>query len=276
LIVIAGLLSALAAAPLSLDVSYAPELCNADRYSSSGFEDADARTRPSNGSGGQIGSYQFFVPGQSSTTAYVHASDSSAPLPLIIALHGAGGPGTQDAAASLLRNSFQAINTGAIIVAVRASGSQGGYVLGTDEVKIQTILSELLLRYNVDQNRIYGWGFSAGGRVMHEMALKTPSFTTTYTAHATILLAASQGGTAFPENTAYKKPLLVINANSDELIPLNAAITDAGRFFNNGWSDQITGTLGAFEFRFWNINHNYDTNVLRYSWNWMCPYLQVP
>jgi predicted esterase len=270
-----GTLAALASASLSLDVSYAPDFCNADRFSSAGFEDADVRTRPSLGSGGQIGSYQFFVPGQASTTAYIHAPDSSAPLPLIIALHGAGGPGTQDVAASNLRNSFQAVQTGAIVMAVRASGSQGGYVLGTDEAKIQTLLSELSLRYNVDLNRVYGWGFSAGGRVMHEMALKSPAFTTSYTAHGSRLLD-SVTGTAFPENTAYKKPILITHGSFDELTSTAQASAEAARFTNNGWSDQVTGVLTAFEFKLWNINHNYDTSVLRYSWNWMCPYVQIP
>jgi predicted peptidase len=275
--VIQTLLFSLSVSSAALDVSYAPELCNADRFNQTGFEDADARARPSNGSGGQIGSYRLFLQEPFATSGYVYAPDVSAPLPLIIALHGAGGPGTQDFAASSLRDAFQALGSGAIVLAPRASGSQGGWVLGTgsDEGRIQALLSAMSSRYNIDQNRIYGWGFSAGGRVMHEMALKQPSFTTTYTAHATILLAANQG-TAFPENTNYKKPLLIINGVSDELISTSIAITDQARFPNNGWSDQVIGALTAYEFRLWNINHSYDASVLQYSWNWMCPYLQIP
>jgi acetyl esterase/lipase len=245
----------------TLDVTHAPHLCVEGRFSASGFETTDARARPSNGIGGQKGSYQFLIPGQPIPAAYIHAPDSTAPLPLVIALPGFLAIGGNDAEASLLRDSLRSIHSGAVVMVFRIPNAQSGYALAADESRIQTLLSEMLIRYNIDQNRIYGFGFSAGGSVIHEIALKTPNFMTSYTSQASKLLPP-EIGSAYPENTAYKKPLLIINGESDPFVTVADATAEAARFTASGWASTNIAQLGAFEFKLWPINHAYNQEVL--------------
>jgi hypothetical protein len=271
---ISSLLVSFAITP-ALDVSHTPLLCVEGRYAASGFESADARTRPSNGAGGLKGSYRFSVPGQPTTAAFLHVPDSDAPLPLIVALPGFLAQSGNDAEATFLRDSLRALQTGAVVMAFRVPDSINGYSLGGDEARIQTLLGEIYARHNIDLNRIYGFGFSSGGSVIHEIGLKTPEFMTAYTSQASKLLPDTLG-TAYPENTAYKKPVLIINGESDPFITIADASAEAARFSANGWAMTNTFQLGAFEFKLWPINHSYNAAVLQYAWSWMCPFVQTP
>lgn len=148
-----------------------------------GFEAGDALQRePSNGSGGsypgpqtrsvavlgQPRDYYLYVP-----TGYPFA----APAPLLLVLHGAGGAGTAPAAAQWLRDewSAQAQAGGFLVAAPVASGSQGGWSPPFDYPMFQAILDDVAAHYNIDASRIHGWGYSAGGHVMHDLALRQRS-----------------------------------------------------------------------------------------------------
>lgn len=148
-----------------------------------GFESGDAFHRePSYGSGGaypgaqarsvavfgQPRDYYLYVP-----TGYPFA----APAPLLLVLHGAGGAGTAPAAAQWLRDqwSAQAQAGGFLVAAPVASGSQGGWSPSFDYPMFQAILDDIAARYDIDLSRIHGWGYSAGGHVMHDLALRQRS-----------------------------------------------------------------------------------------------------
>ncbi len=145
-----------------------------------GFESGDALHRePSGGSGGaypgaqtrsvtvlgQPRDYHLYVP-----TGYPF----DAPVPLLLVLHGAGGAGTAPAAAQWLRDewSVQAQAGGFIVAAPVASGSQGSWYPALDYPMFQAILDDVAAHYNIDASRIHGWGYSAGGHVMHDLALR--------------------------------------------------------------------------------------------------------
>lgn len=145
-----------------------------------GFEaQAEARhSEPTYGSGGDypgakmrtviIGSqsryYYLYVP-----TAY----PSTDPLPVMLVLHGAGGAGTAPGAADDLRTDWATTAEAAdfIVVAPIASGAQGGWVPSVDYPMFRSVIDDVAAHYNIDLSRIYGWGFSSGGHVMHDLAL---------------------------------------------------------------------------------------------------------
>ena len=257
--------------------------CDSDRALTSGFEDLESvpPERPSFGSGG------VFQP-----SAYTTASSagfvtfySSVPqdytgeaLPLIIALHGAGGPGTQALAASTIRDTFGQIfgsKTRFLIAAPESSGSQGGWIPAQDEVKIRAVIADMKAKYNVDLNRVYGWGYSAGGQIMHGLALSDPNFAAAYTGHATRLLPASSSyGT--PETFTSRVPVLLTHSANDGTVPYSMALADRTRFINAGWTEQSPDVAGNFELKTFNIGHFYDIATVQTSWNWMCVHALIP
>ena len=145
-----------------------------------GFESGDALHRePTHGSGGaypgaqtrsvtvqgQPRDYYLYIP-----TGYPFA----APAPLLLVLHGAGGAGTAPTAAQWMRDewSAQAQAGGFLVAAPVASGSQGGWLPSLDYPMFQAILNDVAAHYDIDLSRIHGWGYSAGGHVMHDLALR--------------------------------------------------------------------------------------------------------
>ncbi len=257
--------------------------CDSDRTLNSGFEDLEAvpPERPSFGSGGVFQSSTYTIITSSGFVTYhssVPPDYAGEALPLIIALHGAGGPGTQAFAASNIRNAFEQIygtNTRFLIAAPESSGSQGGWIPAQDEIKIRAVIADMKLNYNVDLNRIYGWGYSAGGQIMHGMALRDPSFTAAYTGHATRLLpATSSYGT--PETFTSRVPVLLTHGSNDSTVPYTTAQADRLRFLNAGWTEQTPETQGNFELVPFNLGHFYSTETIQRSWDWMCVHALLP
>lgn len=98
----------------------------------------------------------------------------SDPAPLLLVLHGAGGSGTAPAAAQYLRDAWAATadTAGFIVVAPIGSHQQSGsWVPTNDYPMFLAVLNDVAAHYNIDRSRIHGWGYSAGGHVMHDLAL---------------------------------------------------------------------------------------------------------
>ena len=257
--------------------------CDSDRKLTSGFEDLESvpPERPSFGSGGVFHSSTYVIPSAAGFVTYylsVPTDYAGEALPLIIALHGAGGAGTQALAASNIRNAFEIIlgsNTRFLIAAPQSSGSQGDWIRAQDEIKIRAVIRDMKANYNVDQNRVYGWGYSAGGQIMHGLALSDPNFAAAYTGHATRLLpTTSSYGT--PETFASRVPVLLTHSIDDTTVPYTTAQADRIRFLNARWTEQLPASLGNFELKAFNIGHFYDTATLQQSWDWMCVHALLP
>lgn len=257
--------------------------CDSNRTLTSGFEDLESvpPERPSFGSGGLFQSSTYTINSSTGLVTYyssVPPGYTGKALPLIIALHGAGGPGTQAFAASNIRNAFVQIygaNTRFLIAAPESSGSQGGWIPSQDEVKIRAVIADMKAKYNVDLNRVYGWGYSAGGQIMHGLALSDPSFTAAYTGHATRLLpATSSYGT--PETFTSRVPVLLTHGINDTTVPYSTAQADRLRFLNAGWTEQFPEIPGNFELIPFDLGHFYDTETIQQSWDWMCVHALVP
>ena len=283
---------------LPLSASYANALtqvrapawrCDSDRNLTSGFEDLESAPpeRPSFGSGGVLQASSYYLASPAGFVAYhtsVPPEYSGEVLPLIVALHGAGGPGTQYTAASTIRNTFEQIysaNTRFLIAVPESGGTQGGWIApqngipSTDEIKIRAVIADMKSKYNVDQNRVYGWGYSAGGQIMHGLALRDPNFVATYTGHATRLLpATSSYGT--PETATSRVPVLLTHSANDTTVPFSTAQADRVRFLNAGWIEQFPNVAGNFALIPYNIGHFYNTATLQQSWDWMCVQALLP
>ena len=257
--------------------------CDSDRKLTSGFEDLESvpPERPSFGSGGAFQASSYALVSSAGYVAYhtsVPPEYAGEALPLIVALHGAGGPGTQYTAASTIRSTFEqiySVNRRFLIAAPESSGSQGGWIPAQDEIKIRAVIADMESKYNVDLNRVYGWGYSAGGQIMHGLALSDPNFVAAYTGHATRLLpATSSYGT--PETYTSRVPVLLTHSTNDDTVPYSTAQADRIRFLNAGWIEQSPKVPGSFALIPFNIGHFYDTATMQQSWDWMCVHALLP
>ncbi len=159
-----------------------------------GFQAQSPRyVEPSNGSGGSVGGGQpsVFVPGFGSRNYYRYVPssyDPTRPMPMLMLLHGTGGPGypANTAAYSLIYGTGVPVGSvpgwdvvaeaaQIIIVAPIGNGQNGGWIVPSgpsdlsDYDVFRAILADMKLRFNIDGSRIHGWGYSSGGSVMNDL-----------------------------------------------------------------------------------------------------------
>lgn len=247
-----------------------------------GFEAGDGIYRePSHGSGGAYPGVQqrsVMVSGQPrSYHLYVPAGyPFAAAVPLLLALHGSGGPGTAPAAAQALRDDWatQAQAGGFIVAAPVASGQQGGWVPGTDYPALQAIIADLSAHYDIDLSRIHGWGYSSGGHVMHDLALNqrngVPDIRTfaAYGVSAGVLqglaCGASNCGTLLSQ-AARRIPVDLRVGVGD---PLGSYVeSDRDAFLHFGWSHGQTLRYSVFP-----DGHVVYPGHFADTWQFLCPF----
>jgi predicted esterase len=254
-----------------------------------GFESGVFATLPpvraSNGSGGSqfVNSVTLPYPATPNfpLDAYIDASDAagnSAPLPLVVAFHGAAGPGNQQFAAADLQSTFSVVvsdpNAQFLFVAFTSAGANGGWTINDDLGRLRVVLDYMTANYNVDLNRIYGWGFSAGGQILHHYALasftapQTPLFTA-YTAHAGRLPSFFNGNQ--PESSPLKFPVMLASSPTDSVALYSGALNEQTRFINAGWANGQN-----FEFLTYDGGHTYAIAQMQAAWRFMCRHSLVP
>lgn len=221
---------------------------------------------PSNGTGGAYPGNQtrtVSVSGLGSQTYYLYIPSSYTPgtaMPVLFAFHGAGGSGTSPAAAQAARNDWATVaNTGGFIVVAQAStGSGGGWVAGNDSAVLNEIINDVFAAYNIEQQRVYAWGFSAGGHFLHALALQNSNFFAAYGVNAGVLQALA--GTGAPGAATRKIPVDIHIGTTDSL--LAGAQQDKTTFQNAGW------TLGTnLHYTEFSGGHTYTTTHLSQIWN---------
>lgn len=217
-------------------------VCEAQTIFDGGFEPFWS-PQSSAGSGGASGLVQREIALISGGTRPYHLAvptgidldGDNVALPLVIALHGAAGPGLADQAAQLIRNLWfdQAQIHGFMVIAPVASGSQGGWVPNIDFAQIDSALADAMLAYPVDTTRIHLWGFSAGGHVAHALALqRDPYRYAGYALNAGVLDAYA--GASAPALASRHTPLSLRVGSSDPL--RDFVLTDQQRFISAGWT----------------------------------------
>jgi predicted peptidase len=197
------------------------------------------------------------------------------PAPLIAVLHGAAGPGGQSFAAADTRDAWALAGLGdAVIVAPESSGNQGGWIPSTDLVKLQAVIVSARSRYNIDLNRIYGWGFSAGAHTMHSFALAgAPNLFAGYSVSAGALQAIA--GVNAPQQAPRKAPLHIHQGINDGVVPFNIVQADVVRFQNAGWiSANVQGQNLFFES--FDGGHEFESAHAARIWANLCRFAEVP
>ncbi|MCX7546014.1 hypothetical protein [Marinicella gelatinilytica] len=195
---------------------------------------------PSNGSGGPVntGFRSIYINSQlGNRTFYYHipsSYQSGHAMPIMFLFHGAGGAGTAPAGAKYSRDMWlnESQASGFIIVAQVATGSQGGWIQSNMVPILIKILDDMEARYNIEKRRIYAWGYSAGGNVLHELALYNAGEFAGYAISGADLSHAISGG-VYPSTASRKLPVVLSVGQSDPRYP--SVVNDYNLFQQHGW-----------------------------------------
>ncbi len=272
----------------------------------SGFEPGEIAVphAPSNGSGGAYpGSLSRTLHiaglGTGTQTYYLYVPSNYTPSrswPLILVLDGVAPEGSQNSYASTTRNDWTTIaNAGQFIVAAPVAdeiipenpppNAVSWLVPPTsgpnDYDLFAAIRADLQNTYNIEETRIYGWGFSAGGMVMHDLGINT--YSSAFNASTMAAYGVSAGDLAGLAceglsdtqcNTALatlprKIPVDIHIGTGDPNYPY--AQSDHTRFLAQGWGDGQTIFYTTF-----NGGHTYSIADLQQIWTHLCPNAVTP
>lgn len=270
---------ACAASTVVLPASACP---NSDPIFANGFETTQAiPSRPSLGSGGTYPgnvTRSVSVGSLGARNYYLHIPAGYTPTkawPLLLVLRGASAA---DAAAQQVRNDWSSWSdsAGFIVVSVVGTSTQGGWGAANDGLEISLDLDDAIASYNVEQSRIYLWGFSAGAHFGHALALDNPDYFAAYGVSAGSLeqYACTDNG-AYPPTCAAllggaqpKIPVDIHLGIADPLAsPPYTAAGDPARFQANGWT--LNRNLYYTSFA---GGHTYTVAQLGEIWNHLCPF----
>jgi poly(3-hydroxybutyrate) depolymerase len=274
----------------------------------SGFQDGERiPSDPSHGSGG-------IAPGKTFRTLhlaglaggsqnyYVYAPPDytpSRPWPLLLALHGSGAYGSQENNAATTRDNWSSMaQSRHFLVAAPVASAEvwsGGVDYSTwlvppvaglsDYDLLAAVVADMEGAYNVDRARLYGWGFSAGAHVMHDLMLGSYS-PQGVDANAFAAYGVSAGGlqqlvcsgvsdaacSTFLSGATRKIPLDIHLGSTDPLYTSYGAGDDPTILANAGWvnGQNLFYTLMS------GTGHSYDGNQLAHIWINICPFAVEP
>jgi len=255
---------------------------------------------PSGGSGGAVGSVTrtVHVAGLGSGTQgyYLYVPADYTPArswPLVLALHGVA-PYPGNTYAAMIRDDWvsAASANGFIVVApvaheqVDVYGSPGVTWLRppfepNDYDEFAAIRADLESTYNIERTRIYGWGFSAGGHVMHDLGVNqhstafNASTMAAYSVSGADLAAlacadvSDAGCSNLLAQLPRKIPVDIHIGNSDPNYPY--AKSDHLRFVAEGWVNHQTISYSVFV-----GGHTYTIDQLGDIWGFLCPNAVTP
>ncbi|MEP7043153.1 MAG: hypothetical protein ABI843_08815 [Dokdonella sp.] len=250
-----------------------------------GFEAITLPHDPSNGSGGAYPgnvTRTIAVPNLGNRNYYLHLPTGYAPSqswPILLALRGQVLP--TSTGAQQVRNDWSSWSDldGFIVIAVAGNSSQGGWGAAGDIEEIDAALADATASYNVEQSRIYLWGFSAGAHYGHALALYNTDYFAAYGVSAGSLeqYVCTDDGSIPPTCSALlsatqpKIPVDIHLGNSDPLYTQFGAGDDPMRFENGGWvlNQDLFYTLFAG-------GHSYSVPQLGEIWNNICPFALGP
>lgn len=234
--------------------------------SNGGSSGGSGGSNPTNGSGGSYPGNQtrtVSVSGLGNQDYYLYIPSSynpSNPVPVMFAYHGQAGAGNADAAAQQVRSDWQSVaeSNDFIVIAQVGTSASGSWDTGNVGAVLNAIINDSFGNYNIEQNRVYAWGFSAGGHLVHALALQNTGFFAAYGVSAGVLQALA--GTSAPSSAARQIPVDIHVGSSDSLQP--SAAQDRQTFQNAGWT--LNSDLFYTEF---SGGHTYSTSHLSDIWN---------
>ncbi len=261
---------------------------------------------PTLGSGGITGSTTRHVHvaglGNGTQRYYVHVPtkyDASHPIPLVLALHGTAPYNGQNGYAADVRDTWANVSeVGQFIVAApiaddaidtNGDGSPDAVswlvppTSGPNDYDLfNAVLADLAGAYNIDRMRLYGWGFSSGGHVMHALGLTSAdvafnnSSMAAYTSAAGALAGDLCAGKSdaqcdlLVEAAPRKIPVSIVVGTSDSPT-YGSAMSDYNRFSADGWTSGANVFFDTFS-----GGHTYSQADLQLAWNRLCPNAVTP
>lgn len=216
--------------------------------------------------------------------------------PLVIALHGVAPYAGVLTYARAIRNDWATVAaTGHFIVAAPVANdviydsNNQPYAVSwltpptapNDYDMFAAIRADIEGAYNIERTRIYGWGFSAGGHVMHDLGVTAHSSAfnaSTLAAYSVSagdlagLACASMSSAACDQlldAVPRKVPVDIHIGTSDPNFTL--ATDDYNRFVADGWSAGQSAFYSTFT-----GGHTYSTADLQIAWANLCPNAVIP
>ena len=307
---VAGLIAAIAvaaSAPAATSVTLPESTCTApaDSLFIGDFDGGSAPGDASHGSGGVYpgsGARTLHVAhlGTGTQTYYLYVPSNYHPdraVPLLLALDGVAPYASADQYATDVRDAWiEAAENGGFIVAAPVGNAVGYDSYGqpysvswrvpptsgpNDYDLFAAIRSDLEGAYNIERTRLYGWGFSAGGHVMHDLGVN--NYSSAFNASTMAAYGVSGGdlaGLACKGMTGLQcRQVLAAVARK---IPLDihigtvdpnysAAKTDHTHFVEEGWADGETIFFTQFI-----GGHIYTAAQMSEIWAHLCPNAVVP
>lgn len=279
-----------------------------DTIFAGGFESGEIAVphSPSNGSGGTTGSITrtLHIAGLGSGTQpyylYVPANYApNRPWPFVLALHGVSP--YPDTYAQATRDDWVAAASAAgfIIAApianeqVSVGGQPGVTWLApptsgpNDYDEFASVLTDVKGTYNVEQTRVYVWGFSAGASVAHDLAVNT--YSNAFNASTMAAYGASSGALEYLAcagltNTQCQQslsglprriPVDLHIGNSDDPNLRSAVQNDRDLFENAGWQ-YLGNPPHELYYTMFVGGHTYTIPQLSDIWRNLCPNAVVP
>ena len=269
------------------------------------FEFDSAPADPSHGSGGMYpgsGARTLHIAhlGSGTQTYYLYVPssyDPARPVPLLLALDGVAPFASAVQYATDVRDAWiTAAENGRFIVAAPVGNAIGYDSFGqpyavswrvpptngpSDYDLFAAIRADLESAYNIERTRLYGWGFSAGGHVMHDLAVNT--YSSAYNASTMAAYGVSGGDlAALACQGMTGLQCRQVLAAVDRKIPLDIHIgsvdpnlgpakTDHTHFLDEGWADGQTIYYTQFI-----GGHIYTAAQLGDIWTHLCPNAVVP
>lgn len=274
--------TASAAGTVRLPASMCP---GGDTIFDDGYEAVSVPHDPSGGSGGTYPgnvTRTIAVAGLGTRSYYLRIPSGYSPAqswPLLLALRGQSLPTAT--AAQQIRSDWSswADNSGFIVIAPVGNSTQGGWGATGDISEIGAAIDDALAAYNIEQSRIYLWGYSAGAHYGHALALlNTDTFAAYGVSAGSLEQYACTDDGSFPptcaqllSSTQPKIPVDIHLGNTDPLYTQYGAGNDPQRFENGGWTRNrnLYYTLFAG-------GHIYSVAQLGEIWNHLCPFALGP
>lgn len=255
---------------------------------------------PSGGSGGLYpgnSTRSVTVSGLGTQNYYLYLPTNYTPVrpwPLLVALHGAGGPNTSTSSAQQVRAdwSASALADGFAVAAPVGSDTQGGGWIApdingqgpSDYDAIAAVIADVKAHYNVETTREYAWGFSAGGEVLDDIVLTAWSGM-----NADTFAGYAVTGTALAGCPTYNAVSSCVPANAARIIPQDIHIGQNDPIYTQGYA---TSDKNAFLAAGWTLGttlwftvftdgnpaggHTYSTADLAQVWTNLCPSAVTP
>lgn len=207
-----------------------------------------------------------------------YGHDPQQPLPLVIALHGSAGSADAAPLAALeIRDFWQPLvqrEAVALLVPI-GSGPGGGWAPALDTPALACGLAAMERRYNIDLDRRFLWGFSAGGHFGHAIALGNAQALAAYAVNAGALHGLACAPPGNPGSCASTLPMVArripVSLRTGNLDPLQALVQgDATRLQAAGWG---AGELQYAEFA---GGHWADVPDIEAAWGWFAAHPRSP